>query len=345
MLLFADDFGGYGTNTALMLNGLYADISSGALTEDPDPNITGIVYAADVNPINATRLRRVLPNAVTTAGFAFRLWISALPQGNANSIAFGFSNNANALQIAWRVSSTGRIIFSNSGGDIAASVSPALVANAWNHVEVKCVASTSAGTIEIRVNGVPVPLDVSSGLNTGTQYSQFRMDNPNSTTGPRFYIKTLVAWDSSGTSNNDFFGTVDVIGRTTNVDVALNWTPSTGTAGWSLLDNSPPQDGTDYLSAGDPPPAASLFGLTPLPEDVTSVRAMVLQLRGAKVDGGDGNLQGGMKSGASTALGANRPITTAFTYYEDVFAIDPATSAPWTPAAADAVQIQINRTV
>ena len=136
-----------------------------------------------------------------------------------------------------------------------------------------------------------------------------------------------------------------MIGRTTNVDVALNWTPSTGTAGWSLLDNSPPQDGTDYLSAGDPPPAASLFGLTPLPEDVTSVRAMVLQLRGAKVDGGDGNLQGGMKSGASTALGAKRPITTAFTYYEDVFAIDPATSAPWTPAAADAVQIQINRTV
>jgi hypothetical protein len=42
--------------------------------------------------------------------------------------------------------------------------------------------------------------------------------------------------------------------------------------------------------------------------------------------------------------GSNRPITTAFTYYEDVFETDPNTGNAWTPASADAAQLKLNRT-
>lgn len=48
-----------------------------------------------------------------------------------------------------------------------------------------------------------------------------------------------------------------------------------------------------------------------------------------------GNVQAGLISGASTALGANRPITTAYTYFRDVIETDPATAA----------QLQLNRTL
>ena len=68
-------------------------------------------------------------------------------------------------------------------------------------------------------------------------------------------------------------------------------------------------------------------------------------MRARKSDGGDGNIQTGLISGGAEVDGSNRPITTAFTYYEDVFEIDPANAAPWTPASADAATFKINRTV
>ncbi len=347
-ICFADDFGGYGTNTAFMLNGLYAQIDNAALVEDPDPNLTGTVFNSGVNAVNGTRLRRVLPASVTTAGFAFRMWMSALPSGTGTTLSFGLSDNANTNQVIWTVDPTGRIVVrsgTNFATVLATSVNPVLVANAWNHIEAKFVANVATGTAEIRVNGVPVDgIDPATAINTGTQYSQFRIDNPNSTSGPSFYFKDLIVWDGNGAKNNDFLGTRTVFGRTTTADIAFPWTPSTGTTGWNLLDNSPPLDATDYISAGDPPPAAAKFALTQLPEDVTSIAALITQVRARKVDGGDGTLQVGLVSGASTALGADRPITTAFTYYEDIFESDPATGTNWTPAAADAAQLQVNRT-
>ena len=54
---------------------------------------------------------------------------------------------------------------------------------------------------------------------------------------------------------------------------------------------------------------------------------------------GGGNLQMAMKSGASTGLGSDRPMTVAFTYWQDVFEVDPATSAQWLPAAVNAANL------
>lgn len=99
-----------------------------------------------------------------------------------------------------------------------------------------------------------------------------------------------------------------------------------------------------FLSAPNPPPLPYVGELTNLPPDVTSVRALITRVRAQKSDGGDGSLQTSLISGVDTANGTDRPITTALTYWSDIFELDPATGAPWTPVAADAAQLQINRT-
>jgi hypothetical protein len=345
-ILFADDFKGYGTNPAFLLNGLYAQAGVGLVT-DPDTNASGVVMQAQINGINGTALRRVFPSNYTTAGAAFRLWLAALPITTAQTPAFLFSDASNVEQFYISITTTGamQVRLGAAYGTVLATTSgPVLVANAWNHIEFKAVASATVGTIEIRVNGVPVA--VFTTLNTGTQYSQFRIDKPNSVGATLdFYVKDLVVWNSTGSSNNNFLGTVSVVGMTPSSDISLNWTPSTGTTGWNLLDNSPPLDGTEYITAPFPAPSPASFNLTDLPANVTSVRAMITQVRARKVDGGDGNIQASLLSGAATANGADRPITTAFTYYEDVFEVDPNTSAAWTPSAANAARLKINRTV
>jgi hypothetical protein len=67
--------------------------------------------------------------------------------------------------------------------------------------------------------------------------------------------------------------------------------------------------------------------------------------RSRKTDAGDGNIQVGAISGASTGLGADRPITTAYTYWWDIFDTDPATAAAWSRTSVNAMNLQLNRTL
>lgn len=92
-------------------------------------------------------------------------------------------------------------------------------------------------------------------------------------------------------------------------------------------------------------PAAYKCSLSDLPITVTSVRGIMPIHRSRKTDGGDGNIQLGAISGASTGLGSNRPITTAYTYWWDIFDADPNGAAAWTRIAFNNLNLQLNRTV
>lgn len=84
-------------------------------------------------------------------------------------------------------------------------------------------------------------------------------------------------------------------------------------------------------------PAAFEVALEPLPDDVTSIRAVIPIVRAAKIDGGDGNIQASFGvSVPSYDDGPDTPITTAFTFWGNpttpfVSEINPLTAAPWTP--------------
>lgn len=105
-----------------------------------------------------------------------------------------------------------------------------------------------------------------------------------------------------------------------------------------------PQD-LSYLSADDTPPAAMEFGFTDLPDDVTSVRGIVMVGRMKKIDGGDGNVQMSLISNGSAFDGADRPLTTTSTYWFDISQLDPDTGLPWSPFAVNNMTGRINRTV
>lgn len=349
--LWCDDFKSYGNTPAFMLDGLYSSVTC-TLVEDPDPSIAGTVLRMD--DFFAT-VRKALPTPRDTIGQAFRFWLAALPV-SANIPSFvRFSDGANVCHVSLTVTSTGVIqayrgtILGAGGTLLGSTAGPVLTANAWNHIEVKAKISDTVGTVEVRVNGVTV-------LNLANQdtansadltIAQVELSNNNGFDGtPRIdgYFKDYFVWDTTGTHNNNFAGSVNVVALTPDSDVALTWALSGGATGFSLVNEAPPVDG-GFISAGSPPPAIDKMGMTNLPADVTSVRALMTLVRARKTDGGDGNLQVGLISGASVDLGADRPITTAFTYYADFSEEDPATVAPWLPTAVNAANIQFNRTL
>jgi len=350
MLQWADTFNRYGTNAALMLNGLYAEVNSSALVADIDPSSTQRVLQHTPNIVVNEGYRFAYPSgSINTIGFALRLWLPNLPVASATWPAWEIRDSNNAPQISITIGTTGTISVyrgqstSPLGTLLGTTTVPVVSANAYNHIEAKIFIDAVVGTVEIRVNGVTV-LNL-TGQNTkntavtGTAQIVYvaRIGAPVS------YHKDFIIWDTTGTFNNNFLGSVSVVDIDTNADTSLTWTPSTGTTGYGILDNNPPLDDAAYIAAATS--LSNTFGLADLPADTTSVRGLVLVNRSRKIDGGDGNVQMGIISGASTGLGSNRPITTAYTYWRDVIEADPATGAQFTPSAFNAASFKLARTV
>lgn len=334
---------------AHLFDGVYA-LGNPSIVADPDPSGLGLPVLALTGNTNRV-LRYVLNTQVATFGWAMRIYMPGLPDGSLPKIQRFY--NASLQQLGFfQVIPTGQIQYVNNAGTVIGTSDLAwkLTANSWHHVETKVTFNNAAGSVEIRVDGITA-LTV-AGVNTvgataGNVGIVEMWGGAGDTTGMSVYYKDIVMWNTNGVRNNDFFGTVQVISLIPNSDTTLGaWTLTGSATGWGILDNAPPID-TQYLDAAYPGAVGvpCQFGMTDLPIDVTSVRALQSFVRGTKTDGGDGNLQASIVSGASVANGVDRPVTAAFTYWKDIFEVDPATGVAWTVAAANAAQLKINRTI
>jgi len=366
-LLWADDFSTYGVGgQAYMLDGLYAELGTGAagtatITDDPDVNApaSSVAFRTVVDSANADGysgaafFRKVYPAAKTTIGGSRRLYMPSLPNTTRAAVIY-LCDAANAVNVSLAVTTTGAIAAYRGDvgttGTLLGTSTVALTAAAWHHVEFKVLASQTVGTIDVYVNGASVlaltGLDTVSGSNVEfSQVSTGAYDDTTSGTGNfTCYWKDQVDWDTAGTVNNDVMGTCYVGRFTVNSDASFNWTASTGATGYNLIDETGPSD-ADYISADATPPAASTFGLENLPAEVTSVRGIVLLGRMKKSDGGDCNVQMSLVDAGTPTNGADRAITTAYTYWKDILETNTGTGVAFTPTEFNSATFKINRTL
>jgi hypothetical protein len=364
-VIWADNFQAYGTDEAAMTNGLYAQVDTSpgiTLENDPDPLAPAgsrvVRFPGNGDPSSGStsdiNVRFAFPNGPTaTMGASIRLYCPELPIADDQSIEiFRWANISNVDILILELLTTGalRIRHIENGTILGTSVIPVIAADNWAHIEMKVLFSDTVGTTEVRVNGNEV-----SGLTLTSQDTiasggvvaaqvAFTQRATSTSSRQRYYIRDFILWDTLGTQNNNFMGTLSIINLYPDADSSLNWAPSTGATGWNLIDEVGPND-TDYIAADDTLPAASVFNLTDLPADIVGVRALIPINRSRKSDAGDGNVQQGVRSGASTDTGANTPVTTAFSYRWDVSELNPATGVAYTPLEVNAVEYVINRTL
>jgi hypothetical protein len=359
-LIWADDFNSYGDDRYL-LDGLYAEVDNStgqnddiAIVADPDTSATGKVLRFQGGFVYDNTLRWVNPGgAVATLGMGIRFYAPSLPQSDDRAFAWSFRDSDNVSHFVLEVMTTGQLRLkrgTEGGTQLGESTIPVITSNAWHHIEFKALVSNTVGTFKCYVNGNEVSGLTLTGLDNCSSakenVAQIGMVNrlTSGSNWQTYYVKDFIVWDTLGTANNDFMGPVSVLRLFVDGDGSFNWTPSTGSTGYTLIDETGPND-ADYITAAHPPPAASTFSFSNLPPDVTSVRGLISLVRAKKTDGGDGNLQVSLRSGAFDDLGANRPITTAHTYWWDVSELSPATGVAWTPAEVDAALIKVDRTL
>lgn len=122
---------------------------------------------------------------------------------------------------------------------------------------------------------------------------------------------------------------------------------SQGASGNSVASTETLSDGSwsaATLEGGADIPAAQEFTFTPLPITTTAVKGVQLYHRTRKTDSGACTVQASFHVGASSDSGADRPMTTAPTYWTDVFEEDPDTSGGLTVNSISAGAFQLDRT-
>lgn len=345
MLEWCDGFDHYGLGApgiALALNGAYATLVGDISNVNPRTGVASLVCEGN------SVWRRVFKASGTKFGVGGAFYCPALPGVAGSTFLFNFQDNNAGSQVQIRLDTSGTIsawqgVF--AGALLGMSSGPVVPAKAYTHVEAAVFCATSGGSVEVRVNGVTVIS--ATGVNTNpTGYGSLAQVAGQTTfSDSGFQLDDLFAWNGDGVLNNDFLGDKKVYTVVPNADTAqADWTPSSGSAGWAMISNIPPVDASNYIQAENAG-ELSVFGLGNLPGTVVSIAGVVIATRMWKTDAGSSHVTPGMLSESANADGDNHSITSAPTYWHDVFEVDPATGALWTVAGFNAADYYIDRTL
>lgn len=114
------------------------------------------------------------------------------------------------------------------------------------------------------------------------------------------------------------------------------WTPSTGTTHYTLVDEAAPTT-TDYVSDATVGHRET-YGMAGLSAATGTLYAVQLDLAALKASASAGSLTPVLVSGASVALGTATALATSQLYTRHLQVTDPATGAAWTEAGVNALQ-------
>jgi hypothetical protein len=189
----------------------------------------------------------------TTGVMGFALYLNtSLPSETAGIASFV---NSSAKQITITCSSGGALAVRRGGytGTALGTTVATITHSTWYYIELKVLFDNSAGTYELRIDGV----NAVSGTGADTIFSgsagfdSIILGSEDLTFGIMADYDDLYVCDGSGGVNDTFLGDHRIVcvvassGNGTNVD----WSPSTGSDHGALVDENPAND-TDYNQSG-----------------------------------------------------------------------------------------------
>lgn len=348
-ILHVDGFNTYGTNNANMLRGVYAAMDTGNMPLRTTPLRSNLgTHCLEANN-NAFGSRKVLDAAITegVCGIAYY----PVQISGAHNI-FQLQNAANGPQITLATSSTGQLLVrlgATNGSIIASSANNALAAGTYQFVEMYFRignAGSPGGAVEVRVNGVTVidetGLDTQAQADANVENVVIGLIGGGST--PTCYFQDYYITDMTGSINNGFLGDTEWIANFPNADTATEeFTPSTGTDSFAMIDDATPDDDSTYIESTSSP-QTSIFEVENTPGTATELVAVVTRVLARKDSAGAANLQTSLISTLGSpdteVAGSDNALEETYAVYTDVFETDPATGARWTKAAFDAMQLK-----
>jgi hypothetical protein len=277
--------------------------------------------------------------------FGFAIYIPLL----GNSPILNLMDTGN-VQCSICITSSGAIQLQlGNGGTLLASSAPGVItAGVWHWLDIVVTINNTTGAVEVWLDQ---PAGGASVLNATGLDNRFTVNNYMNSfrlgdTGGALggvQFDDFHAHDNTGSAPNSVIGDSRIYTKVGNAaGYQTQWTPNGASANWQCSDDSPPDGDTTYNASSTPGQidgyAVPTAGFTGIPNGVVR-RSMV-----RKDDGSTHTFQNGIRSSGTNGLGSAFTVPSSYAWTDSYFVNDPATSSPFTAAAADAAQMIIDET-
>lgn len=317
-----------------------------------NPRFTGVNAWAGANPnINgADTFRHVLAAGTTDdlliVGFAVRYEGALSGDGTASKGLIVLWGDAGVTQhITMGVAADGSISVRRgtaTGTVLATSAVSTIALNVWNYIELKVLMHDTTGTVDVRVNGTSVIS--ATGLDTknaGTATVFSTVEFGGGGVGSTTRMRDMYICNGLNGNNDNFLGDCRVTALFPDVDsTPEEFTHSTGTSSFALLDENPPNGDTDYIES-DIDGEITRVGLAALADTTHVIYGLQTVVYAKKDDAGAKSFRAGFFSDASTQNLADHVLSTSYVTYLDISELDPDGSVDWTPAQLNAAFVQV----
>lgn len=360
MLLYLDSFDHYVTadlaekwTTTGSVNGGSVTISSA--TGRRSSNSLRLSCGTSTNATFWAQKGLTPSDATAVVGFAI-----GVPAGmiGASGIAIASLRDVAVAQLTLRLNqdlSLSVIRGPQAGGTVLGTSSAgALAAGVVAYLEWKALIHLSAGTVEVRVNGVSlagVNLTGQNTRNTATaQYTSVIVGHfesiINTCNGAArdLDVDDLYVCDGSGAAPwNTFLGDCRVDPRVpTAAGATTGWTPSTG-ANWQNVDDAAPNDDTDYNTAASAG-VTDTFVVQDAPVVGATIYGIQHCLSMKKTDAGVCTVAPVIRHAGVDNVGAALAPGTTYAYGLQIAATNPGTGAAWVEADFNNAEFGYRRT-
>lgn len=212
----------------------------------------------------------------------------------------------------------------------------------WVVLEGHILIDAAAGDLTLKVNGTTDAQFTGDTLATTTANIRSIWWQGGGGVGTFGYFDDIAVNSTSGIYQNTWVGLGGIFYLEPTADGdQTDWTPSSGTVNYAMVDDIPPDNATTY-NQGDTVGEIDLYQVDDCPEYINTINLVEVVYRAALVTSGENQLtdlvkvSGTVYSGIATTI---VPITPSFTYYKGtIHYVNPATGTAWGTAEVNAMQ-------
>lgn len=340
-LLGFEHFDLYGSNVAELLLAGYVQIGSPSLSTGAR---TGNRMLAVASAGGGRGLAAPLAQSVDGTigqGAALR---SGNPVTNASRGAQGFTFGTAANLELVRVVITPSLGFAAYIGStlVGESAGGLITVSSWFWLEAKVIPGDGTGQIIAKMNNTDVVLNL-TGLTIAGPFTRVQIGCVANSSGSNSVdYDDWVWWSGTGGDITDFMNdTFLIVGAPTADTAVADWTPSTGSTRYNLIDEDVP-DSADYIQStavGD----ACEFTHPAFNLGVGSIAAIASQTRALKSDAGAASYKTGIKSGSASCMSDEIALATGAVVHKHICERNPDGNVLWTQASANAARLRVER--
>ena len=273
--------------------------------------------------------------AALYAGFAFRQ-VGATSTTNAPFFAV-YGDTGATMHMNLRLSLTQLQLW--RGGTLVATASLPILDSTWYYLEMSATIDPTAGNVTVRANNTTILTFTGNTKNGGTNNTidMIRCGGCWAATGGSYFDDLYLA-NGLGTANNSLLGDCRVQTLQPSAAGSATALTPTGSATNYLNVNEVP-DSTATYNGSATTGTRDTYNITDLAVSTGTVLGVQQVSAMYKSDAGPASMKAAQKSGVTVSYGATQVLSTSSTVYAELHETNPATSAAYTVADVNALEI------